>query len=105
MEKIRIGIDMAPQNDDLTLREKVILGIIEAQTGRMITADIYRLAPMAKATALKHLEVLEAKGLIYQENLGQVKVWWPVRHCQKCGAAMIPTRTYICPDCNEKRRP
>ena len=94
---------MNTPDDDLTYREKELLSLIQAQNGRMMTSDIYRVANMAKATALKHLAVLEAKGLIRSEYIGPVKLWWICTHCPKCNAVMSPTFLLYCKTCRNHK--
>ena len=88
----------------LSYREKELLYIISMQMIPITTRKIYQLANMAKATALKHLAVLEATGLIHCIHIGPTKLWKIVERCPKCDAIMEITLISQCPKCNKKKK-
>jgi hypothetical protein len=56
-----------------------LLSFIQNQNNNGIapsSADIYKAVEMAKATALKHLAVLQAKGLVDYLFIGPTKLWY-----------------------------
>ncbi len=54
-------------------REKHLLEILEA--GKLSTTEVVERASMSKATALKYLGGLKAKGLVNCEMIGPTKLW------------------------------
>ncbi len=55
-------------------REKQLIDTI--QQGKWTTTDIINRVNMSKVTALKYLENLKKRGLVYYEDIGPAKVWF-----------------------------
>ena len=104
---------MKGTKDALSWREENIMNILRRQPTMITTRAIYQLADMAKATALKHLAVLEAKNLVGCVHIGPTKLWWVIECCLNCGDIMQKVFMLQCPNCkyikgedkNEKNEP
>lgn len=84
----------------LSWREEAVFRFLLEATDGVVTHEVYTNVNMSKATALKSLAVLEAKGLISHEMVGPSKTWHITRKCEKCGRLLIPKVIYLCEDCN-----
>ena len=91
---------MEDLEDPLLWREKEIMRIIRKYPTPITTRTIYQLADMAKATALKHLAVLEAKKLVGCVHIGPTKLWWVIEPCPNCGISMQKVFILQCPNCH-----
>lgn len=87
----------------LTWREQAVFDYMCDLDEGVVTHDIYKNVPMAKATALKALSVLEAKNLIFQEMFGPSKIWYTNKFCEKCGGIMKAQIVYKCENCDDER--
>jgi hypothetical protein len=94
---------MEKNEDGLSWREEAVYEYLCEANDDVVTHTIYRKVPMAKATALKSLAVLEAKNLISHEMLGPTKIWRVNRFCEKCNAKMKAHIIYECENCDGKR--
>ena len=88
----------------LSYREKELMEIINTSPMPITTREIYQRADMAKATALKYLAVLVARGFAEHEYVGPTKLWWIVEHCPICDGIMKHKYVSTCTTCTRKKR-
>jgi Fe2+ or Zn2+ uptake regulation protein len=92
---------MYKNENGLSWREQAVLNFILEASDGIVTREVYSNVKMSKATALKSLAVLEAKGLIYHEMVGPSKTWHIQKRCEKCDSPMEPHIVYRCGECNK----
>lgn len=94
---------MQLRTDELPFYEAALYELVKKQSGRTTTAEICKQTRMSRATALKYLEVLKAKGVLGSEWVGPSKIWWPIERCPICNTILRPSVVLVCQNCKTNK--